>query len=646
MCGIAGLIDCDHPIDASIGKRMADLVSYRGPDDEGFAWWGQLLNADALPADKTVGFPDSNENVSNGAAARGGVFLAHRRLSIIDLSPAGHQPMVSTDGRFWIVFNGEVYNYRELRPELEREGYRFRSNCDTEVILAAYACWGAECLHRFNGMWGLSIYDSQKQVLFAARDRFGVKPFYYAVDGNRFGFASEIKQLRAAGFGSGRADRLRVARFIVHQKIDSDRETLFEGVQQLLPGEALAWDIRQGTNAIRTYQYYSASHSRDMQADGRLDEYREEFRHLLDDSVRLRLRSDVPVGTCLSGGLDSSSIVVTVHKLIAASSRRGPQLSFTSCFTDPRFDEWQYAQLVVDATGVQPHRTFPDMDRLWDEMDDFIWHQDQPPASTSAYAQWNVMRLVKQNRIKVLLDGQGADEVMAGYHYFLIKFLASVGKQCSWTEAVKHVAALRRTGLWFAARRSLLASASAAARRAVGLSGTSSWLTSVVKPEFRVSNPDPTPHSFQDHLRWAISAGLQQLLRYEERNSMAFSVEARTPFLDYRLVELFLNMCGAYKIRDGWTKPFLREALEGSVPDDVRLRVDKKGFVTPELAWYLKHFDRIRKVLLSPDSPIHAWLDPAELDKWLDKKRLAATRDFSLFRVLAVHFWMLRFGLQ
>ena len=287
------------------------------------------------------------------------------------------------------------------------------------------------------------------------------------------------------------------------------------------------------------------------------------------------------------------------------------------------------------------------MDRLWDEMDDFIWHQDQPPASTSAYAQWNVIRLVKQNRIKVLLDGQGADEVMAGYHYFLLKFLASVGRQCSWTEAVKHIAALRPY-------RSLVCCETkpprlrlrrrSPGRRSIG--DEQYRLTSVVKPEFRVPNPDPTPHSFQDHLRWAISAGLQQLLRYEERNSMAFSVEARTPFLDYRLVELFLNMCGAYKIRDGWTKPFLREALEGSVPDDVRLRVDKKGFVTPELAWYLKHFDRIRKVLLSPDSPIHAWLDPAELDKWLDKKRFATTRDFSLFRVLAVHFWMLRFGLN
>ncbi len=539
MCGIAGLIDCDQPIDALVGKQMTDIVSYRGPDDEGFAWWGHVPNADVLPANKTLGFANQYSDSLSTTPARGAVFLGHRRLSIIDLSSAGHQPMVSTDGRFWIVFNGEIYNYRELRPELESEGYRFKSNCDTEVILAAYACWGEQCLHRFNGMWGLAIFDVQQRVLFAARDRFGVKPFYYAVDGHRFGFASEIKQLRSAGFGTGRADRLRVAHFIVHHRIDADRETLFEGIRQLLPGEALRWEISRGTAAIETFQYYSPIHNRAMRADGKLEEYRDQFRQLLDDSVRLRLRSDVPVGSCLSGGLDSSSIVITVNRLMSAGNGHCRQTSFTSCFTDPRYDEWQYAQSVVSATGVEAYRVFPDMDRLWEEMDDVIWHLDQPSASTSSYAQWNVMRLAKENGIRVLLDGQGSDEVMAGYHYFLIDFLASLGRQYSWIETLRQAAALRRTGLWHAARRSFASSFLAlvytSARRTAGLQPGVGPLASAMKPEFRLPNPDPRPHSFQDHLRWTIKTSLQPLLRYEDRNSMAFSIEARTPFLDYRL---------------------------------------------------------------------------------------------------------------
>ncbi len=649
MCGIAGLIDCSQPVNATVGKQMTDVVSYRGPDDEGFALCGQVFNTGILPANKTAVIANRSGHSSGAFVERGGVFLGHRRLSILDLTDAGHQPMASRDGRFWIVFNGEVYNYLELRLDLEREGYRFKSGSDTEVILAAYACWREECLQRFNGMWGLAIFDARENVLFASRDRFGVKPFYYAVDRDRFGFSSEIKQLRTAGFGTGRADRYRVAQFLVHQKSNADRETLFEGIRQLLPGEALRWSINDGIAAIKTFQYYSPRPNREMRADGLLEEYQARFGNLLEDSIRLRLRSDVPVGTCLSGGLDSSSIVITVNRLISSNNGHCRQKSFTSCFKDPRFDEWEYAESVVSATGVEAHRVFPDMDRLWDEMDNFTWHQEEPCASTSPYAQWNVMRMVQQNGIKVLLDGQGSDEVMGGYHYFLIDFLVSLGKQSSWLETYQQIKALRRTGLWSVARRSFTKSFSrlmvTAMRRAIGLKPTAGWLAAVVRPEFRMPNPDPRPHIFQDHLYWTILRTLQPLLRYEDRNSMAFSVEARTPFLDYRLVELFLNMCGAYKVRDGWTKPFLREAMAGIMPEDVRLRVDKKGFVTPEATWYQRHFESIRRLLLSADSPVQLFLNPAELDRWLDKKEFVAPRDFSLCQMLSVHFWMLRFGL-
>ncbi|MBV9265863.1 MAG: hypothetical protein JO061_06820, partial [Acidobacteriaceae bacterium] len=323
-------------MDALLAKRMTDLVSYRGPDDQGFACWGQVTNAAMLPSPKTH-WPSTSRNDAGGGFLRtGGVVLGHRRLSILDLTDAGHQPMVSGDGRFWIVFNGEIYNYVELQRELAAAGYEFKSSGDTEVILAAYAHWGKDCLHRFNGMWGLVILDTDRNTLFASRDRFGVKPLYWAVDTDRFGFGSEIKQLRAANFGTGRADRFRVAQFLLYQRSNAESETMFEGIRQLLPGEALQWQIDKGTDAIETYRYYKPSYNREMKADGSLDTYREEFKHLLHDAVRLRLRSDVPVGTCLSGGLDSSSIVLTANRILAVNNGHCRQKSFTSCFEDPR----------------------------------------------------------------------------------------------------------------------------------------------------------------------------------------------------------------------------------------------------------------------------------------------------------------------
>jgi asparagine synthase (glutamine-hydrolysing) len=382
-----------------------------------------------------------------------------------------------------------------------------------------------------------------------------------------------------------------------------------------------------------------------------LDADPEEFKFLLQDAVRLRLRSDVPVGTCLSGGLDSSAIVMVANRLLALNNGHCKQKSFTSCFEDARFDEWNFAASVASAAGLEAHRVFPDMDRLWEELHEITWHQEEPFGSTSIYAQWNVMRLAHQNGIKVLLDGQGSDEIMGGYHSYIPFFLLTLGKQGSWVQLYREIRALRRTGIWDAALASIgdpfPAAMLKALRRVVGLRPASSVrISPIIKADFALPEADPAPASFQDRLYHSIFHDLQALLRFEDRNSMAFSIEARTPFLDYRLVEFFLRIAGALKIRNGWTKPFIREAMKGTLPEDVRLRVDKKGFITPEMTWYQTHFDTIRKTLLSADSPVHSWIDPSHLSSWLNGQTFHRPTDFLLWRILSTHFWMLRFGLE
>jgi asparagine synthase (glutamine-hydrolysing) len=646
MCGIAGIVSPDYPMDAETIRQMTDIATHRGPDDEGFTCWGKIERLACLPAEKSAFYEMPGRSGSGHLSKNGSIALGHRRLSILDLSPAGRQPMCSADGRLWIVFNGEIYNFLELRTELSRAGYAFLSSSDTEVILAAYQKWGAKCLDHFNGMWSFAIYDLQEQVLFAARDRFGVKPFYFAVDRDRFGFASEIKQLRAGGFGNGQANRSKVARFLLSGNVNGTRETLFEGIMQLLPGEALRWPILKGIGAIQTYRYYCPGFNLEMHADGSLEEYRARFEYLLNDAVRLRLRSDVPVGTCLSGGLDSSSIVVAASRILGAVNGTYRQKTFTACFEDPTVDEWEYASAVASATGAEAHQVFPNLDLIWDEIRTLTWHQEEPFRSTSIYAQWNVMRLAHQNGLKVVLEGQGADEVLAGYHRYIPEFVANLIRRGQFSEASEQLWAMWRTGI-LTASEPVTRIVPKVMRGILGLKWFRDPATrKVMHEEYgKLESESPTV-GFQHQLYDDLFGYLQSLLRQGDRNSMAFSVESRTPFLDYRLVEMFLGMPGVYKLRDGWTKPFTREAMRGLMPETVRLRVDKKGFATPEATWYARNLGRIREVLLSSDSRIDLWLDRTKLKRWLGNGACSRLSGSSLWRILSVHYWAETFNLS
>ncbi|HEX2077328.1 MAG TPA: asparagine synthase (glutamine-hydrolyzing), partial [Longimicrobium sp.] len=431
MCGIAALLGPVPGGALPALRAMCDAVRHRGPDDEGFALFPPggcppraLGGPDTPPDAYGSGYPYAPEApADDGPGPRAIAALGHRRLSIVDVSPAGHNPMSYDAGRLWITYNGEVYNYVELRCELEALGHAFVSHTDTEVILAAWRQWGRECLNRLNGMFAFALVDRERRTFFAARDRWGIKPLYYWVSPAGFvAFASEVKQLTGLPGWEPRINGQRAYDFLNWRVTDHTDETLFRGVHQLRGGQFFEAPLPEGDAAVPygaggrvpVGQWYTL---RPAPFEGSFDDAAERFRELLTDSVRLRLRADVPVGSCLSGGLDSSSIVCVMDGLLRMNGG-GVQKTFSACSQVPRFDERRWMEEVVAGTAVEPHYVYPPLDGAFAELGALTWHQDEPFASTSIYAQWSVFRLARQNGVTVMLDGQGADEQLVGYHNF------------------------------------------------------------------------------------------------------------------------------------------------------------------------------------------------------------------------------------
>jgi asparagine synthase (glutamine-hydrolysing) len=600
MCAIAGLYDvAGRAVEPAVLERMVRLQAHRGPDGEGYV----LL--DARGVEQPVARKDRLTDALGFSPHRHTVGLGHRRLAIVELSPLGHQPMATEDGRCWVTYNGEIYNHVELREELRGKGHRFRSASDTEVLLAAYREWSEACVTRFNGMFAFAIWDGDRRRLFCARDRLGVKPFYYYWDGERFAFASEIKGLLAAGHRPSPNQRAAFD-YLDGACLDHSQDTFFEGIRQLPPAHTLTVDTQ-----VRVERYWDLPPC--GEAGLSMRDAAERFQHLFRDAVRLRLRSDVPIGTCLSGGLDSSSIVCVANDLMFVEHAVPRELigerqkTFSSCFEDPAYDERRFIRPVLERTGAEAHYTFPDPKELADSVSRLVWQQDEPFGSTSIFAQWNVMRLAAQHGVKVLLDGQGADELLAGYHGFFGAFFADLAAQRRWLGLLRELAAYRRLHgplpkyVFANLARAFLPSPLVRLVRS-RLTGSVDW----IDPEFR-RQWGPTPaappiagshlHRMQHQLlTWN---GLRGLLHYEDRNSMAFGIETRLPFLDYRLVEFLYGLAPELKIRNGWTKAVLREALDGVLPGEVCWRADKMGFVTPEDIWFRTSLREMTRDILS-----------------------------------------------
>lgn len=576
---------------------MTDRMRHRGPDDE-----GALLFDGA----KIRGFagPDTPNEIAAELTMRsesGGALcaLGHRRLSILDLSVAGHQPMAADGQRSWLTYNGEIYNFEELRAELKGLGHHFNSSGDSAVLLAAWRQWGEACLDRLNGMFAFVILDTDRRVLFAARDRFGVKPLYvWRSSEGVLAIASEIKAfIGLPAWRPGLAAQSAYD-FLNWGLTDHHRYTLFEGVEQICGGECFALDLDAPLPATLPVRRWYVLQGDGAASDMDFATAADRFRDLFADAVALRLRADVPVGTALSGGLDSSSIVCEMAGQIRTQGRdTALQHSFSACAEDPRYDERPHIEAVVAHAGVANHRIFPRLEDLWARFDDLVYLQDEPFGSTSIFAQWSVFGLARKHAVTVTLDGQGADEYLCGYHGFFGALLSNHLRSGRLRAAWKEAAALRRRHGYRPLRQlALTADAAlpdrlaAVARAFVGSAHLEpGWIAARIRggrPQdpIRASGgrgPDvPTMSRSQ-----LLNSSLPMLLRWCDRSSMAHGVEARTPFLDYRLVEFAFGAPDFMKIGNGETKRLLRRGLAGVLPDQIRCRQDKMGFVTPEEDW-------------------------------------------------------------
>ena len=632
MCGIAGVIRSEgRPVDPGKIRAMCRSIAHRGPDDEGYLFADpasgkvEIFGGDdtpasvyAHPASYCPERPLEPERVRDPAS----VGLAHRRLSIIDISAGGHQPICNEDQSLWMLYNGEVYNYASVRKELVGLGHTFASDSDSEVVLHAYQEWGAGCLPRFNGMFAIAILDRNRNQLFCARDRFGIKPFYYSMSDEGFVFGSEIKALFESGLVKP-APNLPIVYSYLCTGTDDIRETCYEGIVPLSPGHHLTIDLDGRNLAIE--RYYELPYGKNK-IKLSSDDYAEGFREQLMQAVRYRLIADVPVGTCLSGGLDSSAIACVVDKLMRDDGLKitgaDLQSTFSARYQDPRHDEGQWIDEVVRATGSIPHTTFPTGAELLDELDTFLWHHEEPFGSTSIYAQWRVFKLVKDSKdvgVKVTLDGQGGDETLGGYHrYFSTHFanLLSKGKLARLVEEVAGCQSLhgysKRALASQVASVMLPASFKALLRSLARKPEYPNWMSEDFGRQY-ASHPDVARRRedyydwdcgnvFEGDLHNSIAYGIPRLLRHGDRNSMAHSIESRVPFLDHNLVEFCFAMPDEQKIHNGTTKRVLRDATEGLMPEAVRLRHSKLGFSTPQDSWFREDLAPMVESVVKSDS--------------------------------------------
>lgn len=623
MCGIAGIVSLDGFAPQTL-MAMTHLVTHRGPNGFGFAY--------AMPRQRVEIIHNENRPPS---LPRPVIGLGSRRLAILDISHQADMPMQIEDGAYCIVFNGEIYNYKEIREHLESHGHRFRTATDTEVILRAYQQWGEDCLHRFNGMWSFALWDKRKQKLFCSRDRFGVKPFYYAVSAGAFVFGSEIKQILAAVNLSRTGNPAAVLSFLEWGLLDHSADTFFEGVHQLPGGHSLTIDLSATPQpVIRRFWELRVEPERKIAPNAAT----EEFRALFSTAVRIRLRSDVPVGVCLSGGLDSSAILCKAKEISPETQFQ----TFSARFSDKALDEHDYISAILSATGGIGHETFPQGRQFWEDLQSIVYHHDEPVGGPSVFAQWSVMKDARAHGVPVVLGGQGGDETLCGYQKYRYFYL--------WHLLRRGNPRLLREMLMYARNGTTSHGSMSSATRYLPnfLRRPFSLVERMCTPEFqeRVSRPVElgAAASIAERQKTDLTySSIPSLLRHEDRNSMAHSIESRLPFLDYQLAEFAVNCPPSLKLRDGWSKWILRNATVDTLPDKVRLRKTKLGFNTPEAEWMrLGLQNGHRKLWDAPSVRMSRFLDAAafaqECRKFLSGSPAALPASI-LFRAVSLELW-------
>ena len=549
MCGISGIIS-KNKIEKNIIEPMTDKIIHRGPDGFGYYYGEKFV-------------------------------FGHRRLSIVDLSDAGHQPMQYLN-RYVITFNGEVYNHLELRIELEKNGYVFQSHTDTEVIMASYDFWGADCLSKFNGMWAFVIYDRLKDKYFMSRDRFGKKPFYYYKDQEKFIFGSEIKVILAHPDVESKPNLKFLDSYVQNGAKEYIKETAFENIFRFDFSsyfEGSLEDIFENFNQNKFWEI-KPNLSHEKFDEEKAKEYAKQYYELLEDAVRIRLRADVKVGSALSGGLDSSSIVYLVNKLLKEQGKEELQETFSSVYKSDgtqECDESYFIDIMALKLGVHSNQIEPKEDEIPSQIEKMIWHLENPP-DNSLMSSWHTFKLVASTDVKVTLDGQGADEQLGGYLPYLLNYISSLSIVDMFSQAKKCLQIPNSSkyvfvGLCLGLYRVLFGE---------------KFLKFTIKNIFK--------RDFETNLNKKLGidtmGSLITLIHYADHTSMAFSIESRMPFMDYRLVEFLASVPACYKMRDGWTKYLARLAFDGKLPDEINWRKDKMGWPIPEKKWFYGNLNR------------------------------------------------------
>jgi asparagine synthase (glutamine-hydrolysing) len=641
MCGIAGIVGFDRTtINSQLLTSLSDTLSDRGPDDVGFLGWSGTTPVQLSRHPEAV---EGNR-----------LSLVHRRLSILDLTPSGWQPMGTPDGRYYITFNGEIYNYLELQVQLKALGHQFRSHSDTEVLLATYAQWGVKAFTDLVGMFAFAILDTKERKLVLARDYFGIKPLYYTYYRDGLAFASEIKALLNLPGVNRQVNPQRLYDYLRSGRTDYGSQTLFADIVQLPAAHYLEISL-DNPRQTQLVQYWQLDLNQRLELS--FSEATEQLRELFLDNIRLHLRSDVPVGAALSGGIDSSAIAMAMYYL----QGKNLQLhTFSYIADDPTLSEEKWVDLVGHEAGAFVHKVQPQPEELVADLEHLIHLQDEPFGSTSIYAQYRVFHKAKEVGIKVMLDGQGADELLGGYRPYVAARLASLLSQGQWGKAKQFwqkASQLPDTG-----KLSLLVRAGGlllppnlqgSARRLVGKEDIPSWLNSnwlskngaIPKHPGQRSSPEVLREELYQAL---VATSLPMLLRYEDRNSMAHSIESRVPFLTPALVNFVFSLPEEFIINsDGTSKAIFRQAMRGIVPDAILNRRDKIGFATPEQRWLATLRPWVEQVLHSEVAAqipaLNLSVVKTELQAVLDGQKLF---DFRVWRWVNLIRWAERFSVS
>lgn len=616
MCGISGFVSKDSKKTeiTQILKNMTDIIKHRGPDGEGY-------------------FVKNN------------LGLGHRRLAIIDLNINANQPF--EDENYVLIFNGEIYNYLELREQLTE--YNYLTVSDTEVILAAYDRWGNECVKYFRGMWAFILYDKRKNILFCSRDRFGIKPLYYYDTDENISFASEIKQFTVLPNWEAIGNKNRIHDFFIFGALDHTEETMFKNVKQIPPGNNLIYSLDKNTFIIENYYDLRKQISQyNMNKEYNLKD-------LMKQSIKEHMISDVAIGSCLSGGLDSSTIVILMNEILKENKDKSTIKTVSSCFKNKIYDEQEYIDEINKVVEAESYKVFPKIEDLFEYLDDIIYHNDEPFGSTSIFAQWNVFREAEKNNIKVMLDGQGADEQLAGYSSFYIAYFNELFYKMEFESLDREINELITKYNYFTKEEIF----NRAFKMQLG------DLKKIIENKFKRTGRFAKPifdlyydyykelnesmkniKDFSIHQLTHIS--LPKLLHYEDRNSMTFSVESRVPFLDNRVVEFVVSSKSEEKISNAITKSILRKSMTGILPKKIANRKDKMGFFTPEGVWIKENSELFKRYFEEGCRYLEDMINKDIAMKWFDEeiKSDGNSIDFTIWRVVCLSRWIEIFKIQ